>query len=151
MQFKRSIVIRCPVDKAFDYISDWRNLKSFMSNILDIEPVTYVQYGPGAAFDTVFKVGGANIPTTLEVQEFVRDQRLILRSRQGLKVLGGWEFKPTTNGTSITFSLQYELPPGLVRTAKDKELIEKDFSEAASQSLQLLKWVLESPTIKGKD
>jgi len=144
-------VIRCPVDKAFDYISDWRNLKSFMSNILDIEPVTYVQYGPGAAFDTVFKVGGANIPTTLEVQEFVRDQRLILRSRQGLKVLGGWEFKPTTNGTSITFSLQYELPPGLVRTAKDKELIEKDFSEAASQSLQLLKWVLESPTIKGKD
>jgi uncharacterized membrane protein len=151
VQFKRSIVIRCPVDKAFDYISDWRNLKSFMSNILDIEPVTYVQYGPGAAFDTVFKVGGANIPTTLEVQEFVRDQRLILRSRQGLKVLGGWEFKPTTNGTSITFSLQYELPPGLVRTAKDKELIEKDFSEAASQSLQLLKWVLESPTIKGKD
>lgn len=144
-------MIRCPVDKAFDYISDWRNLKSFMSNILDIEPVTYVQYGPGAAFDTVFKVGGANIPTTLEVQEFVRDQRLILRSRQGLKVLGGWEFKPTTNGTSITFSLQYELPPGLVRTAKDKELIEKDFSEAASQSLQLLKWVLESPTIKGKD
>lgn len=122
-----------------------------MSNILDINPVSFVQYGPGAAFDTVFKVGGANIPTTLEVQEFVRDQRLILRSRQGLKVIGGWEFKPTSVGTAITFSLQYELPPGFVRTAKDNELIEKDFSEAASQSLQLLKWILESPTIKSRE
>ena len=151
MQFKRSVVIQCPVDKAFDYISDWQNLKSFMSNILDITPISFVQYGPGAAFDTVFKVGGANIPTTLEVLEFVRNQRLILHSRQGLKVTGGWEFKPVSGGTSISFSLQYELPPGLVRTMKDKELIEKDFSDAASQSLQLLKWVLESETIKGKD
>lgn len=151
MQFKRSITVNCPVDKAFDYISDWQNLKSFMSNILDINPVSFVQYGPGAAFDTVFKVGGANIPTTLEVQEFVRDQRLILRSSQGLKVIGGWEFKPTGVVTAITFSLQYELPPGFIRTAKDKELIEKDFSDAASQSLQLLKWILESPTIKDKE
>ena len=151
MQFKRSIVVSCPVDKAFDYVSDWQNLKSFLSNILDITPISFVQYGPGAAFDTVFKVGGANIPTTLDVQEFVRDQRLILRSRHGLKVIGGWEFKPIGSGTSITFSLQYDLPPGLVRTAKDKELIEKDFSDAASQSLQLLKWVLESPTIRDRE
>lgn len=150
-QFKRSVVVKCSVDKAFDYVSDWQNLKSFLSNIIDINVISFVQYGPGAAFDTVFKVGGANIPTTLEVQESIRDQRLILRSRQGFKMQGGWEFKTVPEGTMITFSLQYDLPAGYVRSGKDKLTVEKDFDEAASQSLQLLTWILESSTLQSKE
>lgn len=145
-QFKRSLIIRCPVDKAFDFVSDWQNLKSIMSNILDINPVSFVQSGPGAAFDTVFKVGGANILTTLEVIEFMKDKRMMLKSRQGLKIVGGWELKPTKEGVNVTFSLQYDFPPGLIRNERDKTIVEKDFDEAANQSLELLKWVLESQT-----
>lgn len=142
--FKHSVTIKCPLDMAFDYVSDWRNLKSFMSNILDINPISFVQSGPGAAFDTTFKIGGANTLTTLEVLELVRDKRLLLKSRQGLKILGGWEFKSVKDGTNIIFSLQYELPSGYARNERDKALIEEDFDAAAGQSLQLLKWVLES-------
>lgn len=144
--FKHSITINCPIDRAFDYVADWQNLKSFMSNILDIAPVSFVQSGPGAAFDTVFKVGGANITTTLEVSEYVRNKKLMLKSRRGLKILGGWEFRPAMEGVSIIFSLQYELPPGYIRNDRDKVLVEEDFEGAASQSLQLLKWILESET-----
>jgi len=142
--FKRSELIRCPVDKVFDYVADWQNLKSFIPNILDINPVSYVQAGPGAAFDTTFKVGGANILTTLEVTEFVRDKKLMLKSRHGFKIVGGWEFRAVKEGTNITFSIKYDLPPGYIRNERDRVLIEEDFDEAASQSLQLLKWVLES-------
>jgi len=147
-QFKHSITIKCPIDKAFDYVSDWQNLKSFLSNLIDINPVSYVQSGPGAAFDATFKLGGANILTTLEVYEFVRDKRMILRSRQGLKIIGGWDFRKTADGTSIAFSLQFELPAGFVRNVGDKARIEKDFDDAAAQSLQLLKWILESSTLQ---
>ena len=150
-QVKRTVVVGCTVDKVFDYISDWKNLKSFLTNILDITPVSYVQYGPGAAFDTVFKVGGANISTTLEVQELIRDQRLILKSRQGLKMQEVWDFKTVPEGTLITYSLQYELPPSLARTEKDKLMVEKDFDETTIQSLQLLKWILESQTLQSKE
>jgi uncharacterized membrane protein len=146
--FKHTVVIRCPVDKAFDYVADWQNLKSFMSNILDITPVSYVHSGPGAAYDTVFKVGGANILTTLEVTEYARNKKLMLKSRQGLKIIGGWEFKTAKEGVSIAFSLQYELPKGYIRNERDKVLVEEDFDEASSQSLQLLKWILESQTIQ---
>lgn len=142
--FKHTVMIRCPVDRAFDYVADWQNLKSFMSNILDINPVSFVQSGPGAAYDTVFKVGGANILTTLEVSEYVRNKKLMLKSRQGLKILGGWEFKTAKEGTSLIFYLQYDLPQGYIRNERDKVLVEEDFDEAASQSLQLLKWILES-------
>ena len=142
--FKHSVTIRCPIDRAFDYVADWQNLKSFMSNILDINPVSFVESGPGAAYDTVFKVGGANILTTLEVSEYVRNKKLLLKSRQGLKILGGWEFKASKDGVSVVFSLQYDLPQGYIRNARDKVLVEEDFDEAASQSLQLLKWILES-------
>ncbi len=150
-QFKRSVTIRCPVDKAFDYISDWQNIKSFMSNIIEINPISFVQYGPGAAFDTTFKLGGANIPTTLEVFEFMRDSKLILKSRQGLKLTGGWEFKSAPEGTVIYFSLQYDLPPTLSRSQRDKQLVDKELEEAAVQSLQLLKWVLESRTMQSQE
>lgn len=145
-QFKRSIVVRCPVEKAFDYAADWQNLKSFMSNILDISPVSYVHIGPGAAFDTTFKVGGANILTTLEVSEFIRGRRLMLKSRRGLKIVGGWDFRTVKDGTNIDFSLQYDLPPGYIRSEQDKIAVDKEFDDAAAQSLQLLKWILESRT-----
>jgi len=142
--FKHSVTIRCPIDRAFDYVADWQNLKSFMSNILEINPVSFVESGPGAAYDTVFKVGGANILTTLEVSEYVRNKKLLLKSRRGLKILGGWEFKSVNEGTGIIFSLQYDLPPGYIRNERDKILVEEDFDGAARQSLQLLKWILES-------
>lgn len=145
-QFKRSIVIKAPIDKAFDYIADWQNLKSFMSNILDINPVSFVHSGPGAAFDTTFKIGGANILTTLEVQEFVRNKRVILKSRQGLKIVGGWDLKEVKEGINVTFSFQYEMPPGYARSEQDKAAIDKEFDGAAGQTLQLLKWILESQT-----
>ena len=149
--FKHSVTIRCPIDRAFDYVADWQNLKSFMSNILDITPVSFVQTGPGAAYDTVFKVGGANILTTLEVTEYVRNKKLMLKSRQGLKIIGGWEFKIVKEGTSIIFSLQYDLPEGYIRNARNKVLVEEDFDESASQSLQLLKWILESQSAQSQD
>jgi len=145
-QIKRAVMIKCPVDKAFTYVTDWQNMKSFMSNILDINPVSFVHSGPGAAFDTTFKVGGANILTTLEVAEMVRDKKMTLKSRQGLKIVGVWEFKPSKDGTGITFTLQYELPVGYISNEHDKILVEKDFEGAANQSLQLLKWILESRT-----
>lgn len=144
--FKRTVTIKCPVERAFEYVADWQNLKSFMSNILEISPVSFVHSGPGAAFDTVFKVGGANILTTLEVNEFVRNKRLLLKSRQGLKVVGGWEFKAVGADTMVIFSMQYDLPPGYLRTERDKVLVEEDFDSSAGQSLQLLKWILESQT-----
>jgi len=150
-QFKRSVTVKCPVDKAFDYISDWQNIKSFMSNIIEINPISFVQYGPGAAFDTTFKLGGANIPTTLEVFEFMRDSKLILKSRQGLKMTGGWEFKIVPEGTVIYFSLQYDLPPALSRNQKDMQNIDKELADSAVQSLQLLKWVLESRTMQSQE
>lgn len=150
-QFKRAVTIRCPVDKAFDYVTDWQNLKSFLSIIIEISPISFVQSGPGAAFDTVFKLGGANIPTTLEVLEFVRDKKMILKSRQGLKMEGGWEFRTAPEGTIISFSIQYELPPGLARTDRDRQLVEKDFDDSAMQSLQLVRWILESRTLRGQD
>ena len=150
-QFKRSIVIKCTIDKAFDYIADWQNLKSFLSNILDISPVSFVHTGPGAAFDTTFKIGGANILTTLEVQEFIRNKRLIMRSRRGLKIVGGWELKEVTGGVNITFSIQFELPPGYIRSEYEKASIDKEFDAAAGQSLDLLRWVLESSTSQNSE
>lgn len=150
-QFKRTITIRCGIDKTFDYVADWQNLKSFWSNVVDMKPISFVEYGPGAAFETVFKVKRAEIPTTLEVVEFVRDQKMIMRSTQGLRVRGGWEFKAASDGTLITFSLEYELPPGLVRGDRDRIAIEKDFDDAAVQSLKLLKWILESGTMQGME
>jgi len=150
-QFKRSVTVKCPIDKAFDYVSDWQNIKSFMSNIIEINPISLVQYGPGAAFDTTFKLGGANIPTTLEVFEFIRDTKLILKSRQGLKLTGGWEFKSVPEGTVLSFSLQYDLPPTMSRNEKEKQKVDKELDDAAVQSLQLLKWVLESRTMQNAD
>ena len=35
-QFKRTVTIKCPLEKAFDYVTDWQNLKSFFSNVDEV-------------------------------------------------------------------------------------------------------------------
>jgi len=147
---KRSLPVACKPEDAFEYVAEWSNFKNFMPMFLNMKPVSFVQYGPGLSLETTFVLTKLEIATTLDLVEFVKNQRILFKASRGLKSKVAWEFKPREGGTTILFSFEYEIPPGLVLRDAHREALEKEIDGHASQSMDLLKWILETQAASGK-
>jgi hypothetical protein len=142
--FKNSNPIPCAIEDAFEYVADWTNLKNFMPMFMDIKPVSLVQYGPGTSLETVLVLGKVEVMTTLDLIEFLKNKRILYKATRGIKSKISWDFASVGDKTLISFVFEYEIPPGLVNRDVEKEAIEKELSALALQSMELLKWVLQS-------
>jgi hypothetical protein len=141
---KRNIPIVCTIEEAFEYVADWSNFKNFMPMFVDIKPVSMVAYGPGTSLETVMVISKTEIVSTLDLVEFTKNKRIMFRATRGIRSKLSWDFSQLPGKVLITYSLEYEIPDGLVRRDSEKEAIEKELDDYASQSVELLKWVLES-------
>jgi hypothetical protein len=142
--FKQSNPIPCAIEDAFEYVADWTNLKNFMPMFMDVKPVSLVQYGPGTSLETVLVLGKVEVMTTLDLTEFLKNKRILYKATRGIKSKISWDFASIGDKTLISFVFEYEIPPGLVNRDVEKEAIEKELSALALQSMELLKWVLQS-------
>jgi hypothetical protein len=81
----------------------------------------------------------------LDLVEFLKNKRIVYKSMRGFKAKLIWELTGLP-GDKILLShtFEYEIPPGLVRRDSEREGIEKELDGHATQSMNLLKWVLES-------
>ncbi|HUU07213.1 MAG TPA: SRPBCC family protein [Thermoplasmata archaeon] len=141
---KRRASVACRIDSAFDYVADWKNIKDFMPMLLNVEPTSLVQYGPGASFDVTIVLGRLEMKTSLDVTEFVKNSKVTLKTTKGIRLRVAWEFKDIGDNVLITFSFDYDFPSGFTVRQDPKEALEKELEDAASRSMDLLKWVLES-------
>ncbi len=141
---KRNIPVVCTIEEAFEYVADWSNFKNFMPMFVDIKPVSMVAYGPGTSLETVMVISKTEIVSTLDLVEFTKNKRIMFRATRGIRSKLSWDFSQLPDKVLITYSLEYEIPDGLVRRDSEKEAIEKELDDYASQSVELLKWVLES-------
>lgn len=142
--FKQSNPIPCAIEDAFEYVADWTNLKNFMPMFMDVKPVSLVQYGPGTSLETVLVLGKVEVMTTLDLTEFLKNKRILYKASRGIKSKISWDFASLGDKTLVSFIFEYEIPPGLVNRDAEKEAIEKELSALAVQSMELLKWVLQS-------
>ena len=141
---KRRVSVACRIEDAFEYVADWKNYKNFISLFLDIEPMSLVQYGPGASFDVMISLGRMEVKTTMDGTEFQKNKRIILKATKGIRLRATWDFKDIGDKVLITLDFNYDLPVGLTVREDQKEALEKELDDSAARSMELLKWVLES-------
>lgn len=141
---KRSLPVACNIDDAFEYVADWTNLKNFLPMFVAMNPVSLVHYGPGTSIETTVMLGKVQISTMLDLVEFVKNKRIFYKASRGLKLKTSWDFSQMGDKILVSFVFEYEIPPGLVNRDSEREAIEKDIESNANQSMELLKWVLET-------
>jgi hypothetical protein len=141
---KRSLPVSCKIEDAFEYVADWNNFKDFMPMLLSMRPVSLVSYGPGTSLEAIFVFAKMEIVTTMDMVEFVKNKRIVYKAVKGIRAKLAWDFSVVGDKLLLTYSFEYELPPGLATRGSELEAIEKDMQERSNQSTDLLKWVLES-------
>ncbi|UCE92315.1 MAG: SRPBCC family protein [Methanobacteriota archaeon] len=140
---RRRLSVASRVEDAFEYVADWKNFQSWLPMFSNLEPTSFVQYGPGTSLDATIALGKLQLRTTLDVTEFAKNRRLVIKATKGVRLRLEWEFKDLGGRVLITFGFEYDLPSGLAFRSDQKDALEKELEEAACRSTELLRWVLE--------
>lgn len=108
-----SIHIDAPPEVVFDYVDDWRTAARYLRRLVRWEPDDpNAEMGVGAVFRVGIQAGPTRLDGRLEVTEYVRPERITIRSIDGPRVDGGWRFTPDGDGTRVVLDALFDLPGG---------------------------------------
>ena len=143
VQVRASAVGDVPVEAAFRYVDDYRNVPSWMYGISKFEPSGSQITGVGAVFEATIKLGPATLNTTVECTRWEENRLIALTSIKGFKNTSTWEFAAHGDDqVELTAVVDYELPGGLAGRALGK-MIEPFVSIAVSHTERTLRQRME--------
>jgi uncharacterized membrane protein len=110
-----SIRIDAPPETVFDFVDEWRNATRYLHRLVRWEPVNdEPETGVGTVFRVGIQAGPTRLDGKLEVTEYVRPERISIRSIDGPRVVGGWTFAPAGDGaTQVSLRASFDFPGGL--------------------------------------
>ena len=107
---EKTIDVSVPVSAAYDQWTQFEEFPRFMEGVVSVRQIddTHVRW--------VAEVGGERKEWDAEIVEQQPDRVVAWRSTGGLQNHGRVEFLPTSSGTRISVSMEYE-PTGLKESA----------------------------------
>ncbi len=107
-------VVNAPVDVAFAYTANYRNVPDWLYGIQTFTPVGEQDYGKGAVFDGAMSLG-VTLRSQVEIDEFEEGKLIGMNSIKGFRNWSRWTFAAIDPSTSkIAVDFFYELPGGIV-------------------------------------
>ena len=106
---EKTITINAPVEKVFDYIDQPTNLPEIWPSLMEIKDVQTLPNG-GHTDRWVYKMAGMRFEGTTEGIEHVTNQRIVSKTKGGVKSTQTWMFQPEAGGTKVTFEVEYNIP-----------------------------------------
>jgi uncharacterized membrane protein len=140
-EIKRSINIEAPVNKVFEYASDYMNWSEFFEGVSNFKPITELTRGNGTKFIYKAKMMGMKVTVGTELQEFRENEGWIGKSFKGMEHKTEWIFKKLNDNTEFTYVLSYKFPFGRFT---DKKVMEPAWIKIIENSLQNLKRIMET-------
>jgi len=146
-RIEKSIVIEAPVEKVFDFATDFDNFIKTQHPETEITVLSRDK-GPdrvGRKAKVRAKVGGHVLEVEVETTELVKNKRRVGRQKSGAfkKMETTDLFEPTEKGTKWTVIMEYELPYSLLGKIVDKLKARKDAEKSMDYSMKKTKELIE--------
>ena len=109
-----------PVDVAFTYLDDYREVPTWMFGVEDFKVVSEKDHGLGSEFEATLNLG-IKLHTRIRCTEWEQNRVIGMDSVKGFKVRSRWYFDEEGPGrTKVTAKVTYELPFGPAGRAMGK-------------------------------
>ena len=105
----KSISIKSPVEKIFNYISEPTNQPEIWPSLIEIKDVQRLPDGK-TKNRWVYKMAGIRLEGTSEGVESIANQRIVSKTKGGVESTQTWMFQPEGDGTKVTFEVEYTVP-----------------------------------------
>ena len=139
----RSINIDVPPDKVFAYVQDLENMPEWMSSCKSHRITSHQRSGVGTTTHCVMEQAGRIIEWDSVVTEYVKNQKMMWHCEKPSRNDGIFEFEPTTTGTKVTFTMDYDLPYSILGAIIDRLKVSRSIQQAIDDGLRRLKEILE--------
>jgi len=143
-EISRSIKIRTPINKVFEYASDYSKWPEFFEGVSDVKPLAGTTRGTGSKFIYKVKVLGMNAAVGTELQEFKENEGWVGKSFKGIEHKTQWIFKTSGGDTEFTFILNYKFPLYLGGKLIDNKFAYPAWIKIIENTLQNLKSIMEA-------
>ena len=104
----KTIAIKAPVEKVFDYINEPNNLPEIWPSLVEVKDVKRLP--DTTKFRWVYKMAGIRLEGTTEGVESVANKRIVTKTKGGVESTQTWIFQPEAGGTKVTFEVAYTIP-----------------------------------------
>ncbi len=109
-EFRASVVIACPPERAFDFVADHRNVAPVLEGVTRWEPRGRAT-GAGARYRVEIIALGVSLPAELRLDQWQRPRRIGWVSEPGSAwQRGRWTFTPAPGGVRVELRIAYRLP-----------------------------------------
>lgn len=119
VRLSKTIHCEAPVEAAFAYTANYRNVPQWLFGIKQFVPVGEKDYGLGSVFDGEMHVG-ATLTSRIEVNRFEENSVIGFDSISGFDVASQWTFRDADGRAEITADVEYDVPGGLAGKALGK-------------------------------
>jgi uncharacterized membrane protein len=143
-EIKRSISIKAPLNKIFEYTSDYRNWSEFFEGVSDVKPITEITRGNGTKFIYKVKVMGMSVTVGTELYEFKENEGWRGKSFKGMEHSTQWIIKKSNGDTEFTYILNYDFPWYFGGKLIDKMFARPEWYRIIENSLQNVKRIMEA-------
>lgn len=138
-----SAVADVPIDVAFAFVDDYRNVPVWMFGVTKFEPVGAQVQGLGAEFDAVMQLGPKAMKSKVRCTDWEQDAVITLASYEGMSNSSTWRFTAVGDArTELAVDFGYEFGGGLAGKALAK-LVEPAMQLAIRQTEQDLRKAVE--------
>lgn len=108
----QATVCQAPLDVAFDYVADYRNVPDWLVGVTEFTPVGEQDHGLGSVFDASMHLG-MKLSSRIRVHEWVDNRLIGFESVKGFSVRSRWNFEASgPRETTVTAQITYGLPFG---------------------------------------
>ena len=140
---EKTIEIEAPVERVFDFVTDWQNMSSFMEGTYDWKPTTDKTRGDGTRVAHKQKGLFREIGYECEVSGFVENEGFTITSFKGPEARSQWVFERLDDKAKVTLIVGYKVPVPIVGGILDALLVKRMSETMFDKSLQNLKRLLE--------
>ena len=121
-----NLVAECdaPVDVAFAYLADYRNVLDYWHGMTAFEPVGDLVHGMGSMFRSEVKIGPTVLKSTVRTVVWEENARLCYQSVAGMDSATSFTLTPLgEHRTRIAFHVDFRLPGGIAGKAMEKSIL----------------------------
>jgi len=112
-----------PLDVAFEYIDDHRNVLEYWHGMTKYQPVGEPDHGLDSVFEAVSKIGPSTLKSKIRTVEWKRNVLVAYRSVSGMESATTFDFAAVDEDHSIVeLSVSFKLPGGIAGKALEKTL-----------------------------
>jgi uncharacterized membrane protein len=113
MRVNGSIEVSAPIDLVWSFVNDPERVLTFMSGVTRWEVVSDEPDGLGARYQTLLRVGAAEVGGLIEIVEWAPPSEVAWTSVTGVDQRGRWRLRRRTEGrTKVELRLAYGVAGG---------------------------------------